>query len=664
MNPSIRSALLVFVCLSAATVATAQAPPELSKAQRSLLQSVVLAVDAAAAQPDTPDLDWPVHVMRASDGSHYVAFSVAPPAPHQLPAGPVVLYLRLATAATGVTTQTERSAIRDWLVGRRVDPRLLPGRGIAVGEMPAFGAGAIAVRGSTPSSGSTDLKLMEMERERARQNKEDRDRVRRAELEGQAMGLRETLPFEDFDLASASTAGNGDRIISRAFTAGPGDYHLFVAWADPAAKPARIQVFRRSLNLPAATTTELTISSVIVADSVSVRDVPYSPAEQAAHPYTIGPTEIIPARDVSFTPAERLAVAFQIINARPGATGKPDVTVAFRIVRIEGERETLVASLTPQSYSDTSMPADFDLRLGHPLFAAVAAPLTTVPRGDYRLRILVTDRLAGTSRSADAAFSIVGTPLTLLAEAPLLGLPFRRDEILEPAFLQAALTLLAPAAPSPPLQRALEAAAAGRFIELMVEETVPAAEQAVRSALAGLALYAVGDTSAAVTLQRALQMGANAAPVQLWIGAARAGQARDTEAIAAWRSALDAGLAPSLVAPLLVNAHLRRGEGARAADLVAAHSTGGPTGPAWSRTVAATRIAIGDYPGALAVLSPRLAEAPDDGDAQWLMLHSLYGSLVKGASRDQRLLFATAVRNYRGPHQALAAEWLKTIGEP
>ena len=93
--------------------------------------------------------------MRASDGSHYVAFSVEPPGAMKLPAGPVVLYVRLATATPGaVTTVSERSAIREWLAGQRVDPRMLPGRGIAIGEMPAFGAGAIGVRGSTPSTGS------------------------------------------------------------------------------------------------------------------------------------------------------------------------------------------------------------------------------------------------------------------------------------------------------------------------------------------------------------------------------------------------------------------------------------------------------------------------------------------------------------------------------
>ncbi len=38
------------------------------------------------------------------------------------------------------------------------------------------------------------------------------------------------------------------------------------------------------------------------------------------------------------------------------------------------------------------MPAPFDLRLGHPVFVALIAPLATLGRGSYRLEIIVNDR--------------------------------------------------------------------------------------------------------------------------------------------------------------------------------------------------------------------------------------------------------------------------------
>ena len=204
------------------------AVPNLTRQQRELLAAIITAVDAAASQPETNDLRWQHHIMRASDGSHYVAFSAEPETP--LPPGPVLLYLRLATAApAGAQQIAERSPIKEWLAGSRIDPRLLPKRGIAVGEMPIMGpAGNFTTRPAT-STGSNELRLMELERERARQNKEGRDKQRRDEFEGKETATRSTLPFEDFDLASRSTRSDGTRIVTRAFTAGPGDYDLFLA---------------------------------------------------------------------------------------------------------------------------------------------------------------------------------------------------------------------------------------------------------------------------------------------------------------------------------------------------------------------------------------------------------------------------------------------------
>ena len=655
--------LVVFCCLSFATAAAAQ-PPQFSKEQRALLQAVIQAVDAAAKQPAVPDASWPAHVMRASDGSHYVAFSLEPAGDAKLPPGPILLYVRLATATgDAVTTVTERSAIRDWLVGRKIDPRLLPGRGIAIGEMPAFGAGGIAVRGSSPTTGSTDMKIMAMERERARAEQEARDKQRRAELAGKAMGLREVLPFEDFDVAAASLAGDGTRQISRAFTAGPGAYDLFVGWADPAAaKPAgTIRVLRRSLSLPPATTGELTLSSVVIADDVKARAVPYPPAEQSAHPYTIGATEITPARDAMFTRDERLAVAFQVINARPSDTGKPDVGVSFRIVRAEAEREAQVASLNPQSYTQATMPVDFDLRLGHPLFVAVGAPLATVPRGRYRLKIAVTDRAAGVTRTADADFSIIGTPLSLLAEAPPLGPPFRREDAFNDLALAALVRSLTPTAPSPALRRALDQAASRKFIDLLVEDRVPQPEQAARTALTALALYTIGDASALVQLQRAQSLGAPAGAIQFLTGAVRATERRDAEAIAAWQAAHDAGW--SAATPFLVDACLRRAEGTRAAALLAAEPQGRPTDATWSRLLAATHLATGRDADAIVGLEARLAQAPDDADAQWLLLQALYGQIVRN-NRGDRDRFTRAAEAYitaGGANALLATEWLKAV---
>lgn len=664
------STLIVTTCLSASALAQTPAP-NLTRQQRELLSAIVTAVDAAAAQPETNDLNWQHHIMRASDGSHYVAFTVEPAATIALPTGPALLYVRLSTATpTGAVQIAERSGVREWLAGSRTDPRLLPKRNIAIGDMPAFGAGGIAVRGSTPSTGSTDLRLMALERERARQEQEERDKKRRAELEGRVEGAHELLPFEDFDLASQSTLPDGRRMVSRALTAGPGDYDLFLAWGDPAAsKPATtIRVVHKPLHLPPARTAGLSTSSVIFADSVTVRPAPYPPAEQASHPYSIGLMEITPSRTTRYARENKLAVAFQVINAQSDESGKPDIAVTFRIVRPSGDRELPVATLNPQSYNGTTLPLDFSLKLGHPLFVAVSAPLATLARGDYRLKVLVSDRIAGTAFGSDAEFSVVGTPASLLTEAPSLAPPFKRDPVFEPRSLAAIIDSLAPASPSPQLARALAVARSGKLVDLLIEEPVPAPESGIRTALTGLAFLSIGEASAASQLQRALQQDAPPAPSQFLLGCARALQSRDPDAIVAWQAAIATGMAPALTSQLLAEAYLRRNDAPRAAEVIA--SAPAQASAEWTRLVASIHLASRREPDALLLLDAHLQAQPGDQEARWLMLHAFYSQFIRGGkpmpvADSER--FTRAARTYidaKGANAALAAEWLKAISSP
>ena len=656
------AASIVIVCLYGHTLA-AQAPPQLSRQQRETLLALVNGVDAAAQQPAIDDAQWQSHLMRASDGSHYVAFSVEPPASAPLPKGPALLYIRLATSNQQAAQRiAERSAIRDWLAGSRTDPRLLPRRGIAMGDMPIMGpTGNMNPIRQPTSTGLNEMRLLALERERTKKKQEEQEKQRRAELEGRAAATRELFPFEDFDLASQSVRGDA-RIITRALTAGPGEYDLYLAWADPAhGKPAStVRVLRKSLTLPPALTTGLSMGSVVFADSVLTRDLPYPPTEQASHPYSIGVMEITPARDSHYTRDDDLSVAFQIINASASDMGMPDLTVGFRIVRVSEGRESAVASLRPQQYNGTTLPPDFDLRQGHPVFAAVSAPLATLGRGDYRLKIAISDRLSGAATTADADFSVVGTIASLLAEAPPLGRPFSRDTILKPDALAPVIDLLAPASPSPQLARALALARDGKLVELLVEEPVAAGEAGIRSTLTGLALLPVAEASAVVQLQRGLQEGAPAGPAQHLIGAARAIQNRDADAIAAWETALATGRAPAGTRQLLVEALLRRGDSARAAAVVADTPRGGGSAE-WTRLTAATHIAGGRFADAVAVLDAHRTTHPDDEDARWLLLHALFGEVASGGNRER---FAAEARRYidtQGRNSDLVAEWLRVV---
>ena len=643
--------------------------PDLDRDQRATLQAIVAAVDRAASGGTQP-ADWPVHTLRASDGSHYVAFSlVAPPglAPNQR----VALYVRLATRRLeGVTTTLERSAVSEWLAGQRSTP-LPKERGIAFGEMPTYGAGAIASRGTVGPQG---LQLLEMERERARERREERDRERKATLEGESQrAARPLLPFEDFDLNAVSAADSGGTVvIRRSLTAGPGDYVLSVAWADPKAKdPGRaVTVVQRPLNLPVASTSEFGLSSVIIADSVGVQQTPLRSDEQSKRPYSIGPIEIVPARDAVFTSDEPLSLVIQVINPRAGADGKPDVAVGFRVTRTTGARQEHIGTLSPQVYNRTTLPLDFDVAKGHPIFAAVEVPLNTFKRGAYRMQVMAEDRLSGASAASDATFTVVATPAVLLRDAPSVAPSFRRDAVLEPALVTAMVDTLRPPRPSSALTAALDAARDRRFIDLVREDTVDPSERGIRAVLRALSLYALGDTATAVAvpLRQATEAGAPVGAIHTLTGGLRAFEGNDREALAAWHSAIDSGLPRATLGPVMVDAYLRQGDNARASELAQSTLAARPGDPEMTRRLAATHIAAGQIALATPLLEQQLQLQPDDVDAQWLLLHALFAGYVngEGAARDSsfRSRFKDVAARYiaaNGRHATLAAEWLAVV---
>ena len=643
-------------------VAQAPAAPSLTRQQRDLLGALVTAVDRSTAG-SAADHEWHIHVLRASDGSHYVAISVAPDAP-LLGEGPILIYVRLATSSVpGLTTAAERSLVREWLQGSRTDPRLLPRRGLAIGDMPALGAGASIVRGGVSAVGSPDLKIMDLERERSRQRKEEDEKRRRASLEGAVAVPTDRFPFEDFEIGLPAAFADGSRAVQRALTAGPGTYDLFVAWADArqSGANAAVHVARRRLQLAPAGA-EFGLSSVIVADRIGVRDVPHNAVDQRARPYVIGTTEILPARAAVFTPEQRISVAFQIVNPMASATGKPDVRVELRIVRLTGTREETQAALSPLTYNDTTLPADFDVRLGHPLIAALSAPLASVPRGQYRLLLTAEDRVAGSIVSGATEFRVVGTPATLLAEAPPLGRRFDVTEVLRLPLVTPLVDRLAPAAgASPALTKALAAARAGRFADLLIVDAVPETERGVRAALTGLGLLSVGDLGAIAQFEQALALGLDPAPLQFLLGAGRALQHRDPDAIAAWQSVRDAGVPRTLIDRLVADAYLRRKDYARAAATIAGDDLAGDASA--TRTLAATRILTGREAEAVTALDALLIRHPDDADARWLLLHALYAAFVSGnrAIADRLQSEGQLYIAAQGPHAALLSEWLKVV---
>ncbi len=659
--------------------AAAQAAPKLSKTQRTTLEALVTAVDKAAASAAVVPATWQAHVLRASSGAHYVAVHADVPGLTPPPAG-VLLYMRLMThRPAGLQTLAERSAVMEWLKGLRGDPLPMAvrrGMSIPQGELPVGGAAAMtARRGDSSADASNLLRLQERERERAARDRAEREKQRRAELESAAATPAPAMhPFEDFDLQARLTPAAGGLVVERGLTTGPGDYDLYVAWAEPAGSGAPVtRVLTHRLTLPGASATEFAVSDVVVADAVRTLPAPYPVEQQGAHPYAVGALEAQPAGDQRFRVDEALSLVFQVINPAgvDGGAGPPDVEIGFRVTRADGARETLVGTLPAQRYQRATLPADFDVTKGHPLFAAVQAPLRSFARGRYKVTITAVDHVAARQTSRDVMFEVAGTPESLLGEAPAPGQAFRRDAVLSAATLAALTRALTPPAPSPALARALELAAAGRFADLIQAEVTAPAEHPAGVALRGLALYGLGDSPRTVgaQLQQAAAQGAPAPPVHLLLGAVAALGGDDRSAVASWNLARDGGIDDAAVATLLVDAYIRQGDVARAAAMAHAALDSQPGNAAAARGLAATYIATGRYADALALLDARPPGADTDLDTDFLVLHALYAGHVSGlapgntAAGHER--FDTSARAYverGGRHAELVRAWLDVVG--
>ncbi len=158
---------------------------------------------------------------------------------------------------------------------------------------------------------------------------------------------------------------------------------------------------------------------------------------------------------------------------------------------------------------------------------------------------------------------------------------------------------------------------------------MPPHESGARTALTGLAFLSVGEASAAGLFQRALEQNAPAGPTAFLLGAARAAQARDADAVVAWQAALQAGAAPAVTRRLLAEALLRRNDPRLAADALTAAAGAPPTG-ASVRVIAATHLANRREADAIAILESRLDDAGGDQEARWLLLHAMYSQFVRG----------------------------------
>ena len=193
---------------------------------------------------------------------------------------------------------------------------------------------------------------------------------------------------------------------------------------DPAAPRARPKaaVLRQPLSVPDFRTSELTTSSMIVADRIAVLPEPVPADQLAERPYVIGRNEITPAADRRFGRDEELVVVFLVYNPMVSAERQFDVRVEYHFYRKieagaaagEGQAvqppgragEQYFNRTEPQRFNPALMGAAFDPSTGEPVMAGQVVPLAGFEAGDYRLDVQVIDLLSGKSVSRDVLFTV------------------------------------------------------------------------------------------------------------------------------------------------------------------------------------------------------------------------------------------------------------------
>jgi tetratricopeptide (TPR) repeat protein len=206
-----------------------------------------------------------------------------------------------------------------------------------------------------------------------------------------------------------------------------------------------------------------------------------------------------------------------------------------------------------------------------------------------------------------------------------------------------------------------------RFVNLLPDSVIPADERGYGLLLQAVARFALGDTptTVAVQLRRAAEMGAPQSATQFWLGACWAAEGRDEEALASWEAARASGWPESLLALPSAEALVRLNRLDQAGTLARRASDGYVGRTELLHIAAAADIAAGRYESAADLLRPLLSTNPDDGDTQFLLLHALFGSAVKGAGpgaapeaqaewREMAAKYVAA----GGRHRAVVEEWL------
>ena len=217
--------------------------------------------------------------------------------------------------------------------------------------------------------------------------------------------------------------------LTRGCSLSPGRYELTVVVRERERQDARgrrraAAVLRQTLDVPDLSSNELTTSSMMLADALTVLPGPPGEHELTERPYVIGNREVQPATDALFRPSEELIVVFLVYNPaltpakhfdleveyhffrknRAGEEG-PGTAAPAGVAALPGER--YFNRTEPQRFNPAILGPTFDPAAGQPVLAGQGVPLAGFPGGEYRLSVRVMDLVAGRSLERQVTFTVL-----------------------------------------------------------------------------------------------------------------------------------------------------------------------------------------------------------------------------------------------------------------
>ncbi len=208
-------------------------------------------------------------------------------------------------------------------------------------------------------------------------------------LTGRVVQTFEDSVLKDYPDSLFALAAKQQSIYQKALPLRPGLYRLDLVVKDVSS--GNVGAVNTRLAVPRYDEDKLEASTLILADQIE-----HVPAKQVGTgQFVLGSSKVRPKMDANFTTAEKMGIYLQVYNLKPDEkTHKSDASFVYTVKR--GDQQVMQFKETSAEMKQTGDQVTIERLL----------PLATLAPGKYTLEVSATDKLAQTTVSRTAEFSI------------------------------------------------------------------------------------------------------------------------------------------------------------------------------------------------------------------------------------------------------------------